>query len=663
MTINLADVGSGYKRSAINSNFTAIEDEINNNLLSKNGGVGLEADLDANSRRVINLADGVNNKDAITVQQLNGAIAAAGSGLIAMQKETQKGSDAVSRVFTASGVSWDSSGSNLIVTQNGTMLYQGRDYTIPAANQIEVVATHPLNINDDWDFRTNVATTNSTTNTSAISHTQFGTSYNLATYLQNRHEVYVSDYSELVSGGDWSTAVQAAVNAANGADVILPAGVLRFDSTISINTSGEGDTSAPRIRGKGMYHTVIDNQTGGEAFHVESGTAAEFAYGFTIERLRITCLTPSTGTVGVRVDGCRFVQLEHVFIDSQSSHGVYGLSSIGDFTDTSSLQLKHCQIESNGGYGIYARCTGGAIQYNWNADQCRIGSNTLGGVLLESGTNLEFTNCGIYYNSNFGVRVVTPSGGVAPKLVDIYKCEFDTNDGVQVDIVNGNTVNIYEPYLIANAGLSTAFTKGVVVGAAVNDCTITSSYPRLNGSLTGLTVHEFELGCSGVVVRDTSYQGYSVSNGDMYVINEPSVVIDDSQNRDEFKTGTYTVEVKNSGETVTSPTTTTGHYSVNGNVVTVGFRNLNNIDVSGFAGGDIVVVTLPFSAKTNASSGYIGDCIITNDSGSGVPSPTVDNGSSNAAFSRSGSNAFLTASELTSSTSDISRFTITYIKD
>ena len=40
MAINLADVGSGYKRTAINNNFQSIEDEINNNLLSKNGGVG-----------------------------------------------------------------------------------------------------------------------------------------------------------------------------------------------------------------------------------------------------------------------------------------------------------------------------------------------------------------------------------------------------------------------------------------------------------------------------------------------------------------------------------------------------------------------------------------------------------------------------------------------
>jgi hypothetical protein len=501
-----------------------------------------------------------------------------------------------------------------------------------------------------------------TNGTSLITHTESGTDYNLATYLQNRHEIYVADYSTLVVGGDWSPAVQAAVNAANGADVVLPSGTIRFDSTVSINTTGMGDTSAPRIIGRGMYNTVIDNQSGGEAFHIESGTAAEFAYGFALERMRITCLTTSAGTIGVRVDGCRFVTLDNVLIDSQSSHGLYGLSTLGDFTDTTQMILRHTQIESCGGYGIYGKCTGGAIQYSWNADQCRIGLNTLGGVLLESAINIDFRNTGVYYNSGFGFKSVTPSGGVSPGLVDVWKCEFDTNDGAQIDIEDGNSVNIYEPYLIANPPAGTTFTKGIVIGADVNDFVITCAYPRLNPALTGLTVMEFTAGCSGVV-RDTSYQGYSVLNGDMYVNNSTEVAIDDSENRNAFYKGTFTVQIKNSGLTATSPTTVTGYYRINGDVVTVAFRELNNIDISGFAGGDIVVVQLPYTALGGATSGYIGNCIITNDTGTGTPLPTVSGGANTAAFQRSGNNSFLVASDLTTGVSDVANYTLTYIKE
>ena len=56
MTIVLKDVGSGFKRTAINENFDTLKAEINNNLLSKLGGKQLEADLDMNSNNLLNTA-------------------------------------------------------------------------------------------------------------------------------------------------------------------------------------------------------------------------------------------------------------------------------------------------------------------------------------------------------------------------------------------------------------------------------------------------------------------------------------------------------------------------------------------------------------------------------------------------------------------------------
>ena len=58
MTVNLSNVGSGFKRSAINSNFTTIEDELNNNVFYKNNPEGranqLENNLDMNSNDILN---------------------------------------------------------------------------------------------------------------------------------------------------------------------------------------------------------------------------------------------------------------------------------------------------------------------------------------------------------------------------------------------------------------------------------------------------------------------------------------------------------------------------------------------------------------------------------------------------------------------------------
>jgi hypothetical protein len=103
----------------------------------------------------------------------------------------------------------------------------------------------------------------------------------------------------------------------------------------------------------------------------------------------------------------------------------------------------------------------------------------------------------------------------------------------------------------------------------------------------------------------------------------------------------------------------TGYYSANGNVVTAAFRNLNDIDTSGLTSGDLLFVTLPIACRTN-DVGFVGSCVITTDSGSSnAPFPTTANGGTTAAFRRVGGTT-LTVSNLTSGTSDIVLFTLTY---
>ena len=182
MTISLKDVGSGYKRSAINSNFQAIEDEINDNLLSKNGGVGLEADLDANSQRIINLADGVQGSDGVTLDQLNGIVTANTVGYIAAQTEVKLGAEAVANVFTFSGIAYVPGGNNLSVYRNGQKLGKTEDYSETTTTSITLTFTP--NATDRFEFVTNTGVTNSTTTTGAITHIQEGVLYNLSEYLQ-----------------------------------------------------------------------------------------------------------------------------------------------------------------------------------------------------------------------------------------------------------------------------------------------------------------------------------------------------------------------------------------------------------------------------------------------------------------------------------------------
>ena len=54
MTVTLKDVGSGFKRTTINENFTTIESALNSDVLLKDGSQQLEADLDMNSNSILN---------------------------------------------------------------------------------------------------------------------------------------------------------------------------------------------------------------------------------------------------------------------------------------------------------------------------------------------------------------------------------------------------------------------------------------------------------------------------------------------------------------------------------------------------------------------------------------------------------------------------------
>jgi len=58
MTISLSNVGSGFKRTALNANFEAIETELNNNVLRRDGLTGganqMEVNLDMNSNDILN---------------------------------------------------------------------------------------------------------------------------------------------------------------------------------------------------------------------------------------------------------------------------------------------------------------------------------------------------------------------------------------------------------------------------------------------------------------------------------------------------------------------------------------------------------------------------------------------------------------------------------
>lgn len=497
---------------------------------------------------------------------------------------------------------------------------------------------------------------------SDVSFTQAGTSAVARTVASKLSDVVsVKDFGAVGDGvADDTAAIQAAVAANPGKLLLLPAGTYKITGTISQAVSG-ADAAVTGFIGDGSTQTIIDNQSGGPAFKVDSGIEAVFAYDARFESLQIKSAGSQAGTIGIQLDGCRFASIRNVRILGQGSHGVYAYSTSGDLTDTAQIFIEHTEILNCGGYGIYASTNTSGIQYNWNLYQVRVGNCTLGGVLYESMVNAVIESCGIFYNQNFGLRITRPAGGNFSKIIRVANTEFDDNAGVQLDVDSCINFVSDQLYLVAN---SASFTKGIVLGAEVTTAVLNQTSPRLGPALTGLTVIEVEAGAADAVVRDTDYTGYAAGNGNMYVDNTAGniLIVDDRANRTAY-TGTYTVTVGNLSDATTSPTTVTGHYSVAGKNITVGFRNLNAIDITGFPGSSILTFTLP-KPCTAVDVGFVGSAIVTTDSGSANPPiPAVTSGSTKAFMQRLGTADYLTTALLTSGASSVPYFTLSYIID
>jgi len=367
MSINLRDVGSGYKRTSINANFTDIETEINNNLLSKNGGVGLEADLDANSQKVINLADGILGSDAVNLRQLNGAINAAGSGLIASQAEVQLGSEAVANVFTLSSITYTVGGNNLYVFRNGQKLGKGEDYTETSTSSITLTFTP--NANDRFEFITNISTTNSITDTAAITHTEDSTNYNLATYLQNRHIVNVLDY--LVGGSDIAPAMVLALAdlPTSGGEIFVPDGMYTCSAVTEINK-----TAFPSGRVKISLSTgaVINIDAGSEGFVKFVGTeATPFPKAYV-----------EGGQINGTTDGASYgVLFQNTAIYSCTNVNFFGFKSTSRASLNAGMKVR---------YGIYGEAN------LCNMSQCDIGIDAAGNALNTYRSTTFAVNGGSY---------------------------------------------------------------------------------------------------------------------------------------------------------------------------------------------------------------------------------------------------------------------------
>jgi hypothetical protein len=137
----------------------------------------------------------------------------------------------------------------------------------------------------------------------------------------------------------------------------------------------------------------------------------------------------------------------------------------------------------------------------------------------------------------------------------------------------------------------------------------------------------------------------------------------DANTLDDYEEGTWTVTLfdASSGGNASS-TTTTGYYTKVGNLVTCSFGILNNISSAGMTSGNTLYVSLPFT-PVQAASGVLGLEFFTYATSRTESFGRVNASATRAILAQTGSGQSvtgLTVASITSGTSDIDRFTMSF---
>lgn len=149
--LTLTSIGSRYGSiDALNANFQAIEDAIENTLsLDGTAPNGMEVNLDMNSRKVINLADPSNNGDAVSkgwlLEQEGNAAASAEAAALSASLAEDSAVEAAASAVAASGASASASAAatsaSTATTQAGIATTQAGNASTSASNASSSAST------------------------------------------------------------------------------------------------------------------------------------------------------------------------------------------------------------------------------------------------------------------------------------------------------------------------------------------------------------------------------------------------------------------------------------------------------------------------------------------------------------------------------------------
>ena len=393
-------------------------------------------------------------------------------------------------------------------------------------------------LNAAIEFMIGSAVTSISGDADGITYTQGGTGSQQRTVENKLQEtVSVKDFGAVGDGvTDDTAAIQAALAAAAGSTVYVPAGTYVVTSTLSNNLSPVEGAFGPAIRmvGDGMLRTFFDNRVAnGPMIDIDSanhGGSYEAVMGALLQGFMIKTTTSPANSDGIRILNGYEIVIDQVYIKGLTGNGIEMKNGLYVDDGWNMVKIKNCWIDTCAKWGIKADGSSGRNEGSF--------------------THLEH----VFFQTNgtASATVPPPSGGMIWKgqIMTMDQCSFaNGNENVGLFIKGesglGQTVTLRET-TFENCYKKSLYVTGITQ-MAVDNCQVYN-----NDSFVATTGMEFDgssytiknVEINGVVVRATSgnnpFTAFKISgtNAELKTCQVRNVVFDNFG---------YTGQVKQSG--------------------------------------------------------------------------------------------------------------------